>query len=217
MSIEHDGSGATARPTPAGDAAAPVPLWNIANILTMLRLVMVPVFVVLAVMYAGSVPGRLLITGVFVAAMITDFLDGRLARKYGLITDFGKIVDSIADKAITGAAFIMLSVWEYIPWWMTVLILARELGITLMRMGILKYGALPANWAGKLKTAFQSVAITFCLLPFELLWGPARWIGWTLVLIAVILTVWSGLVNVQDGLRMRREALAARGTDAPRA
>ncbi|PMC75017.1 MULTISPECIES: CDP-diacylglycerol--glycerol-3-phosphate 3-phosphatidyltransferase [unclassified Brachybacterium] len=189
-------------------AAPQAPLWNIANILTMLRCAMVPVFVWLAVVHAESVGGRLLVTAVFLVAMATDALDGHLARSRNLITDFGKIVDPIADKAITGAAFIMLSVWDYIPWWMTILILVREFGITIMRFTILSHGALPANWAGKLKTVFQTMAITFCLLPFELWWPPAYWIGWTLVLIAVILTVWSGLVNLKDGLRLRREALA---------
>src|SRR5699024_12750628 len=75
-----------------------------------------------------------------------------LARSRNLITDFGKIMDPIADKAMTGAALIMLSVWEYVPWWMTILILVREIGITVMRFTILKYGALPANLAGKAKT-----------------------------------------------------------------
>ena len=179
-----------------------VPLWNIANILTMVRCAMVPLLVVLAILYPDSVPGRLVVTAVFVLAMITDLLDGHLARSRNLITDFGKIMDPIADKAMTGAALIMLSVWDYVPWWMTVLILVREFGITLMRFTILKYGALPANMAG------QTIAITFCLIPFELWWEPARWIGLALVALAVVLTVWSGLVNLKDGLRLRREALA---------
>ena len=185
-----------------------VPLWNIANILTMVRSAMVPLLVVLAILYPDSVPGRLVVTAVFVLAMITDLLDGHLARSRNLITDFGKIMDPIADKAMTGAALIMLSVWDYVPWWMTVLILVREFGITLMRFTILKYGALPANMAGKAKTMVQTIAITFCLIPFELWWEPARWIGLALVALAVVLTVWSGLVNLKDGLRLRREALA---------
>lgn len=185
-----------------------VPLWNIANILTMVRCAMVPLLVVLAILYPDSVPGRLVVTAVFVLAMITDLLDGHLARSRNLITDFGKIMDPIADKAMTGAALIMLSVWDYVPWWMTVLILVREFGITLMRFTILKYGALPANMAGKAKTMVQTVAITFCVIPFELWWEPARWIGVGLVALAVVLTVWSGLVNLKDGLRLRREALA---------
>ena len=189
--------------------AAPVPLWNIANVLTMVRCVMVPVFVVVAALYPESVGGRSVAAAIFVVAMITDFLDGYLARSRNLVTDFGKIVDPIADKAMTGAAFIMLSVWDYVPWWMTILILLREFGITIMRFTILKYGALPANMAGQAKTMMQSIAITFCLLPFELWWSPARWIGLALVTIAFVLTIWSGLVNLKDGLRLRRETLSS--------
>lgn len=187
---------------------APAPLWNIANILTMARCVMVPVFIVLAAIYPEDVGGRILVFAIFVIAMFTDFLDGYLARSRNLITDFGKIVDPIADKGMTGAAFVMLSVWDYVPWWMTILILVREFGITIMRFTILKYGALPANMAGKAKTMMQSIAIAFCLMPFELWWSPARWIGLALVTIAFVLTIWSGLVNLKDGLRLRREALA---------
>lgn len=198
----------TARPE-----QAPVPLWNIANILTMLRCVLVPVFIVVAALNADSVPGRIVVAVIFVVAMFTDFLDGHLARSRNLITDFGKIVDPIADKGMTGAAFVMLSVWDDVPWWITILILLREFGITIMRFTILKYGALPANLAGKAKTMMQSIAITFCLLPFELWWEPARWIGLALVLVAFVLTIWSGLVNLKDGLRLRREALA--GTPGP--
>lgn len=195
-------------PAPEERASVPVPLWNIANILTMIRCVMVPVFVVVAALYQHSVPGRFVICGIFVIAMVTDFLDGHLARSRGLITDFGKIMDPIADKGMTGAAFVMLSVWDYVPWWMTILILLREFGITIMRFTILKHGALPANFSGKAKTMMQSIAIAFCLLPFELWWGPARWIGLALVTIAFILTIWSGLVNIKDGMRLRRVALA---------
>lgn len=200
MNVDHD-----------PQTAPPVPLWNIANILTMARCVMVPVLIVVAAMYPESVGGRLIVAAIFVIAMITDFLDGHLARSRNLITDFGKIVDPIADKGMTGAAFVMLSVWDYVPWWMTILILVREFGITIMRFTILKYGALPANMAGKAKTMMQSIAITFCLIPFEMWWEPARWIGLALVSIAFVLTIWSGLVNLKDGLRLRREALA----DAP--
>lgn len=185
-----------------------VPLWNIANILTMVRCVMVPIFVVVAALYHDDVPMRWVIAGIFILAMGTDFLDGYLARSRGLITDFGKIMDPIADKAVTGAALIMLSVWQYIPWWITVLILLREIGITVMRFTILKYGALPANLSGKMKTMMQSIGITFCLMPFELMWAPAKWIGLFLIVIALVLTVWSGIRNINDGIRLRRDALA---------
>src|SRR5699024_9230868 len=151
--------------------------WRLADLLTMVRCVMVPLLVVLSALYPESVPGRLLVAGVFVLAMFTDLLDGHLARSPHLITDFGKIMAPIAATAMTGAALIMPSVWDYVPWLMTVLILVREFGITLMRFTILKYGALPANMAGKAKTMVQTIAITFCLIPVELWWAPARWIG----------------------------------------
>lgn len=187
------------------------PLWNIANILTMVRFAMVPVFIIVGVLYHETVGGRLVIAGVFALAMLTDFADGKLARKYNLITDFGKIADSLADKGMTGAAFILLSIWEYIPWWMTILILLREFGITIMRFTILKHGALPANFSGKAKTMLQSIAIAWCLLPFDLWWEPwGRWIGVALVTLALILTVYSGILTLRDGLRLRNEALARR-------
>ncbi len=104
MNVDHD-----------PQTAPPVPLWNIANILTMARCVMVPVLIVVAAMYPESVGGRLVVAAIFMIAMITDFLDGHLARSRNLITDFGKIVDPIADKGMTGAAFVMLSVWDYVP------------------------------------------------------------------------------------------------------
>lgn len=197
-------------PPATGSAAAPqpAPLWNIANILTMLRCVLVPAFVWAAIVWHTNVPGRWIVLGIFVLAMLTDFLDGYLARSRNLITDFGKIMDPIADKAITGAAFIVLSVWDYIPWWMTILILVREIGITVMRFTILTYGALPANFSGKAKTVMQSVAIGFCLAPFELLVPQLAWAGIALVAIALVLTLWSGFLNVKDGLRLRREALS---------
>ncbi|WP_343217743.1 CDP-diacylglycerol--glycerol-3-phosphate 3-phosphatidyltransferase [Helcobacillus sp. ACRRO] len=194
----------------AGDQAAPqAPLWNIANILTMLRIVMVPLFVIAAVVYHENAPMRWVVLGIFALAMITDFVDGHLARSRNLITDFGKLMDPIADKLITGAAFIILSIWDYIPWWMTLLILLREWGITIMRFTILKHGALPANFAGKAKTMMQSIAIAFCLAPFELLMPQLKWVGIVLVAIAFVLTMWSGWLNVKDGIRLRREALAS--------
>ncbi|MBV7412649.1 CDP-diacylglycerol--glycerol-3-phosphate 3-phosphatidyltransferase [Dermabacteraceae bacterium TAE3-ERU27] len=183
-------------------------LWNLPNALTMLRIAIVPVFVVVALAYPVDIGGRIAATLLFVAAMATDYFDGRIARARGLITDFGKVMDPLADKAITGAALIILSVWAYIPWWITVLILVREIGITIMRFTILRYGALPANFSGKAKTMVQSVALTYCLLPFEVVWPAASYLGVALMLVALVLTLWSGWLNVRDGMALRREALA---------
>lgn len=118
---------------------------NPANALTLLRLVLVPVFAWLLLSHPHDLWWRLGSTVVFGLAILTDAIDGRIARKYNLITDFGKLWDSIADKALTGMAFIGLSILGELPWWITVLVLAREWGITWMRVVMLKYGVMAAN------------------------------------------------------------------------
>jgi CDP-diacylglycerol--glycerol-3-phosphate 3-phosphatidyltransferase len=185
-----------------------VPVLNLPNVLTVLRIVMVPVFVVVALLDPQDPALRWAAVAIFLAAMATDAADGRIARARGLVTTFGIVADPIADKALTGAAFLVLSAIGYVPWWMTVLILAREIGITLMRMTILKHGALPATRSGKAKTLLQSIALGWCLAPFELYLPALRWVGLALVLAALVLTLWSGAVTVAGGLRLRREALA---------
>ena len=136
------------------DTAPQAPLFNIANILTMLRLVLVPVFIAV---YWVDTPGRAGIAfAVFAFAAITDKLDGYLARKYHLITDFGKLADSIADKALISAALIMLSWHGHLWWWVTILMIGRELAITLMRMYMVKVEVMAAGWTGKVKMVFQS-------------------------------------------------------------
>ena len=145
-------------------------------------------------------------TIVFMVAILTDFVDGKVARKYNLVTNFGKIGDSIADKALTGMAFIGLSVIGEFPWWMTVIILLREWGITVMRMKMLKYEVMAANKGGKLKTAMQSLAITlFCLG----LWRTPTFVdvfAWAVMIIAFLLTVVTGLVYIRDAIQIRNRA-----------
>ena len=143
--------------------------WNVPNALTLLRMVLVPVFVVIFLMHPHDQIWRLWATAVFVIAILTDSLDGHIARKYNLVTNFGKIWDSIADKALTDMAFIVLSIVGELPWWMTIIILVREWGITALRFAILKYGVMAANRGGKLKTLVQS----FALIAF-LLWQALR-------------------------------------------
>ncbi|MFC9549410.1 CDP-diacylglycerol--glycerol-3-phosphate 3-phosphatidyltransferase [Rhodococcus sp. NPDC056960] len=184
---------------PASETA--VPLLNIANILTMLRIVLVPVFLV--VLFAGdglSTTWRLIATGVFAVAAITDRIDGQLARKYGLVTDFGKLADPIADKALIGAALVGLSILGDLPWWVTAVIAVRELGITLLRFAVLRHAVIPAGRGGKLKTLVQTVAIGFYLLPL-----PAGFevVGWVLMGAAVLLTVVTGLDYVVQAVRLR--------------
>lgn len=184
---------------------------NVPNALTVLRLVAVPVFGWMLLAHAHDGTWRTWTTIVFVLAIFTDFIDGRIARKYNLITDFGKIWDSVADKAITGMAFIGLSIVGELPWWMTVLILAREWGITVMRVFMLKYEVMAANKGGKLKTATQSLAITlFCIG----LWRTPTAVdvvAWAVMIVAFGLTVVTGVMYVIDAVRIRRAALRDAG------
>jgi CDP-diacylglycerol---glycerol-3-phosphate 3-phosphatidyltransferase len=159
--VNRPGSGAA----PAADQAVPPPvgLVNVANILTVARIALVPVFVVCLV--HGGTGWRLGALAAFGGASATDFLDGQLARKRGLVTDFGKIADPIADKALTGAALITLSVLGELPGWVTGLILFREIGITVLRFAVIRRGVIAASQGGKLKTLLQIAAICLYLLP----------------------------------------------------
>ena len=132
---------------------------NVPNVLTVLRISMVPLFVVVLFWQPANQGWRFIATGIFVVAMLTDLADGYIARRYNLITDFGKLWDPIADKALTGASFISLSLLGELPWYFTVLILVREWGITWLRATIAKYGIMAANRGGKLKTVAQSLAL----------------------------------------------------------
>lgn len=187
-----------------------VPLLNVANMLTVSRLLLVPVFVLALFARDGdNVWWRLAATLVFVVASITDRLDGDLARKHGLVTNFGKIADPIADKALIGSALIGLSVLGELPWWVTVLILTREIGVTLLRFWVIRYGVIPASRGGKTKTFVQAVAIGLFLLPLP---GPLEPLRWIAMVIAIVLTVVTGLDYVLRAIRLRaraRRALAA--------
>lgn len=192
-------------PTAAAVAAKPS-LWNIANVLTMVRLVLVPGFVVLLLHGDGHDPAwRSFAWAAFAVAMITDLFDGELARRYGLVTDFGKIADPIADKAIMGAALVGLSALGDLPWWVTVVILFRELGITLMRFWVIRWGVIPASRGGKLKTLTQGVAVGMYIL---VLTGPLATIRAVIMAAAVLLTVVTGLDYVRQAVVMRRAGLA---------
>ncbi len=185
--------------------------WNVPNALTILRMVLVPVFVVVFLMHPFDQEWRFWATGIFAVAILTDSLDGRIARKYNLVTNFGKIWDSIADKALTGMAFVVLSIVGELPWWMTIIILLREWGITALRFAVLKYGVMAANRGGKLKTVMQS----FALIAF-LLWLPdlgTVWdvVKWALMWIAFLLTVVTGIDYLFEAYKLRKASLAAGG------
>lgn len=195
--------------------AAP-PLLNIANVLTMLRLVLVPVFLAaLFVDHGRSVEWRLAAFGVFAVAAFTDRLDGELARRRGLVTAFGTVVDPIADKALIGSALVGLSVLELVPWWVTVVIMGREIGVTLLRFAVLRHGIIPASRGGKAKTLVQSLAIGCYLIPLPELIGPGLWgadtaVAWlrgTLLAAALALAVVTGVDYVLRALRLRAAAV----------
>ena len=177
------------------------PLLNIANVLTVLRIALVPVFLWSLFADGGhDTRWRLAAFGIFVVAAITDRVDGQLARKHGLVTEFGKMADPIADKALIGAALVGLSLLGDLPWWITVVIAVREIGITLLRFAVLRHGVIPAGRGGKLKTLVQSVAIGIIVLPLPDAVMPAAMV---VMIVAVVLTVVTGLDYLVQAARPR--------------
>lgn len=183
--------------------------WNIPNILTILRLVLVPVFALILLTHPHEHSWRCWATAVFVLAILTDMADGRIARRLHQVTNFGKIWDSVADKALTGMAFVGLSIIGELAWPLTIIILLREWGITLMRFRVLKYGVMAAKKGGKLKTTLQGIALAMFLLmvPDTITWFWA--LRWAIMWAAFILTVATGADYVRDAYRLRREAIRA--------
>jgi len=178
---------------PAGDDAQVRPpqasVWNIANALTMLRIALVPVFAWFLLHDGGQLTSyRLLAAAVFVVATATDRMDGDIARARGLVTDFGKVSDPIADKTLMGMALIGLSILDLLPWWVTVVVLIRELGVTALRFVVIRHGVIPASRGGKLKTALQAVAILLYILPLGASWHALAVVMMTLAVIVTMLT-----------------------------
>jgi CDP-diacylglycerol---glycerol-3-phosphate 3-phosphatidyltransferase len=181
--------------------------WNVPNALTALRIVAVPLFGWMLLAHPDEPGWRLATAGVFAGAILTDLLDGYLARKHNLITPFGKLADPIADKALTGMAFVGLSIIGELSWWVTITILVREWGITIMRFFVLRYGVMAAGRGGKIKTVLQSVALGLYLLPLP---DWAHPIEVVVMLAAFVVTVLSGLDYVRDAVLLRRAALSGR-------
>ncbi|MFC7405307.1 CDP-diacylglycerol--glycerol-3-phosphate 3-phosphatidyltransferase [Georgenia alba] len=191
------------------DAAgpSPVPLWNIANVLTMIRIVLVPVFIVLFLQDTTAM--RVAAAVVFAVAAATDKLDGTLARRRGLVTNFGKLTDPIADKALVISALVLLSADGLLPWWATIVIIVRELGITLLRFLMVRRAVMAASRGGKLKTVLQIIFILMLLLPWQGFLPNAvvdaiLLVAFLVVLLAVAVTVVTGLDYVVKALRIVR-------------
>ncbi|HEY3732536.1 MAG TPA: CDP-diacylglycerol--glycerol-3-phosphate 3-phosphatidyltransferase [Streptosporangiaceae bacterium] len=182
------GPPAAAGATADGCAAVGAPragIVNPANGLTVLRLILVPFFVIL--LTDGGTGSRIAAFVLFGIASLTDLLDGRLARQRGLITDFGKIADPVADKALTGAAFVALSALGELSWWVTGVVLVRELGVTVLRMMVIRRKVIAASRGGKLKTLLQVIAISLYVLP-----GPFGAARPAVMAVAVAVTLLTG-------------------------
>ncbi len=189
---------------------------SVPNLLTGLRLVLVPVF--LFFLFAGDgrdSVSRVVAFLVFAVAVVTDQIDGSLARKYGVVSEFGKLADPIADKMLMGAALIGLSQLGNLPWWVTIVILVREIGVTVLRFAVIRSGVIPASRGGKLKTFVQAIAIGLFVLPLYN-WPPVwHTIAWAVLWVAIVLTIATGVDYVVSALRAKKaSALRANKANA---
>ncbi|WP_457100512.1 CDP-diacylglycerol--glycerol-3-phosphate 3-phosphatidyltransferase [Microbacterium sp. P5_E9] len=176
------------------------------NTITIVRILCAPIFLWMLLADGGADGAlRWWAAALFIVAIATDGIDGWLARKYEIVTDLGKLLDPIADKVLTGFAFIGLSILGELPWWVTVVVLIREIGITVYRLMVVSDHVLAAAWMGKLKTVAQALALSLALLPLWTLVG--EWIWWVngiLMTIAVVLTIASGVDYVVSEVRAAR-------------
>ena len=203
------------RPAPpdhVGDPVESPSVVNVPNGLTVLRLLLVPVFAWLLLRDGGDdSTSRIWSAVVFLGASLTDLVDGELARRQGQVTTFGKIADPIADKALTGTALVGLSYLGELPWWVTIVILVREVGVTLLRFWVIRHGVIPASRGGKVKTVAQMVAILMYLLPLS---------GWLVTAsevvmgVAVLLTLGTGIDYIARAVRLRSADTARAGASS---
>jgi CDP-diacylglycerol--glycerol-3-phosphate 3-phosphatidyltransferase len=195
-------TGTEPRIDPIADPVTTVSAWNIANGLTVLRLVLVPFFAA-ALFHAGghSRGWHVIAWVIFAVASLTDRIDGEIARKRGLVTEFGKLADPIADKALTGTALVGLSILGDLAWWVTVVILVREVGVTVLRFWVIRHGVMAASRGGKVKTLLQGVATGLLILPLA---GVLHAVATLVMMAAVVLTVVTGVDYVARAVRLRR-------------
>ncbi|GAB3124479.1 CDP-diacylglycerol--glycerol-3-phosphate 3-phosphatidyltransferase [Glaciibacter psychrotolerans] len=196
--------------TPHTPAAVPSN-WNLPNAITVVRILLAPLFIWMLLADGGHDGAlRWWAAGLFIVAIATDGIDGAIARRQGLVTDLGKLLDPIADKVLTGGALVALSILGELWWWVTIVILVRELGITVFRFVMLRDRVIPASRGGKLKTILQSVAISLYLVPLWLVFGD--WVhGFNAVVmaLALIMTVVTGfdyLLAARREGRVKRDA-----------
>lgn len=188
--------------------------WNLPNALTTVRLLLVPLFLWLLLREDGMDPeSRIAAVVVFIVAMVTDYVDGKIARERGLVTSFGKIVDPIADKALIGGALIGLSILGQIPWWVTALILFREIGVTVLRLVVIRHGVMPAGRGGKTKTVLQTVTLVLLMLPLPESWS---WFTTGLLAATVVVTLATGLDYLMSAIRMRQTSERTAAKNAAR-
>lgn len=181
-------------------------VWNLPNALTALRLALVPLFAWLLLRDGGDDPAsQVAAVVVFVVAMATDLADGRIARDRGQVTPFGAIADPIADKALVGAALVGLSLLDRVPWWVTALILAREVGVTALRFAVIRHGVIPAGRGGKTKTALQTVTLVLLMLPLPDSWS---WLTTGLLAATVVVTLATGVDYAASAARDTRRDTA---------
>ena len=192
-------------PDRAGDPPSESSNVNLPNALTLLRLLLVPLFAWLLLVDNGNnTTMRIWAAVVFAAASATDLLDGYLARRNNLVTNFGKVADPIADKLLTGTALVGLSIIGRLPWWITVVILVREIGVTILRFWVIRHGVIPASRGGKLKTILQMYALFGYILPIHGAWFV---VAEVLMYAAVVVTVVTGVDYVAKAMRLRRTSL----------
>lgn len=187
------------------------------NAITIARIICAPIFLWLLLADAGADGGlRWAAAILFIVAITTDGIDGYIARKYNIVSDLGKLLDPIADKALTGLAFVGLSILGELPWWITIVVLVREIGITVYRFIVVSDHVLAAAWMGKLKTVFQAVALSIALIPFatfsdSAVWqGVVWWAGVITMTIAVLLTIASGIDYIVTEVRAARQRRGTR-------
>jgi CDP-diacylglycerol--glycerol-3-phosphate 3-phosphatidyltransferase len=198
-------------PAHSGVAETSPSLWNLPNALTTLRILLVPVLGWLLLADGGDRSGlRVWAFVVFFVAILTDRYDGDIARRRNLVTDFGKIMDPIADKALTGMAFIGLSLIDELWWWVTAVVLVRELLVTALRFWVIRHGVIAASQGGKIKTTLQALALMGLILPFRQFSGGWHSVGIALWWATVVVMVAAVVVTVVTGVDYVRRALALR-------